>query len=315
MTMRKTARLVSLLALGLVAHGAQAADDVTTPRASSTGLFGGFEENFLVYNAMKNGPWARADESAIRAHYSLKYVFWPYTPAPAHTRASDEEVKGFVSYTGEFDFYARTRPSSPVINRLSQPGLHVQVPLRRFSSTADPLDAVELSLEHRSNGQVVEITSPAEAAQAEQAYASRDRGFFDTISRGSNFLGLALVQNRPFGLDRLYLKVKARAYLNQDSEITWGPLKGRGETIRRYDLLNLRLRYATDRFGAFEAKWTVGSGGVRTDAWTLGWIRTRGDNPLFLPLYARLHLGPMNTLSNYAQRQDSFGIGLRFTND
>jgi outer membrane phospholipase A len=29
-------------------------------------------------------------------------------------------------------------------------------------------------------------------------------------------------------------------------------------------------------------------------------------------LYLRLHRGPMNTLSNYTQRQDSIGIGIRF---
>lgn len=314
--MGRTARLVSLLAIGLTAaHGASAADGAAAPRAGSTGLFGGFEENYLVYHAMKNGAWAGADEAAVRAHYSLKYVFWPYNPAPPHTRESEAEIKGFVSYSGAFDFYARTRPSSPVINRLSQPGVHLQLPLRRFSSTADPLDAIELSLEHRSNGQVVEITSPAEAAVAEQAYASRDRGYFDTLSRGSNYVGLALTQNRPFGIDRLYLKAKVRAYLNQDSAITWGPLKGRGETLRRYDLLNLRMRYATQQWGVYEAAWTVGSGGLRTDSWTLGWVRAPSGNALYLPLYVRLHLGPMNTLSNYTQRQDSFGVGLRFTND
>ena len=59
----------------------------------------------------------------------------------------------------------------------------------------------------------------------------------------------------------------------------------------------------------------MGSGGFRTDAWTLGWTRTQNDDKLYLPLYARLHLGPMNTLSNYTQRQDSFGVGLRFTSD
>jgi outer membrane phospholipase A len=30
-----------------------------------------------------------------------------------------------------------------------------------------------------------------------------------------------------------------------------------------------------------------------------------------VPVYFRLHRGPMNTLSNYTQRQDSFGVGLR----
>lgn len=30
-----------------------------------------------------------------------------------------------------------------------------------------------------------------------------------------------------------------------------------------------------------------------------------------LPLYLRLHHGPMNTLANYTQRQDSIGFGLR----
>jgi hypothetical protein len=59
---------------------------------------------------------------------------------------------------------------------------------------------------------------------------------------------------------------------------------------------------------AVDAQWRLGDRGTATDSWTVGiewdWFE--------LPAYLRLHRGPMNTLSNYTQRQDSIGFGLRF---
>jgi len=57
-----------------------------------------------------------------------------------------------------------------------------------------------------------------------------------------------------------------------------------------------------------EAGWTVGDRFFKTDSLNLGWYL--GDLPL--PVYLRLHFGPMNTLSNYTQRQDAIWIGFRF---
>ena len=58
----------------------------------------------------------------------------------------------------------------------------------------------------------------------------------------------------------------------------------------------------------FDLDWRLGDRGLATDSWTFG----LEFNVAAVPLYVRLHRGPMNTLSNYAQRQDSIGIGIRF---
>jgi hypothetical protein len=60
-----------------------------------------------------------------------------------------------------------------------------------------------------------------------------------------------------------------------------------------------------------EAQWTVGDKGFKTDSLDLAWQWTEGKN-WGLPLYVRYHVGPLNTLSNYTQRQDSIGVGVRF---
>lgn len=56
-------------------------------------------------------------------------------------------------------------------------------------------------------------------------------------------------------------------------------------------------------------QWRLGDRLLKTDSWVLGWQAPAGNA---LPLYVRVHVGPMNTLSNYTQRQDSIGVGLRF---
>ena len=65
--------------LPLLYAGAPAA--AQTPRETTSGLaldsaerFEPFGDNFLIYNTMRNNGWARRDEWALRAHFSLKYT-------------------------------------------------------------------------------------------------------------------------------------------------------------------------------------------------------------------------------------------------
>jgi hypothetical protein len=144
-------------------------------------------DNYMLINRMQNNGWAAADEAAVRVQYSFKYTLLGCAPAarpkadgfaPA---ADPESSEVFVAYTGQFDFYSGTRPSGPVINRISNPGIH----------------------------------------------------------------------------------------------------------------------------------WRVGDKGLRTDSFDLSW---QAPTTWRIPFFARAHRGPMNTLSNYTQRQDSVGVGLRFSN-
>lgn len=262
-----------------------------------------FEENFAIWNQMYNNRWAGADDGALRAHYSFKYRVTPDKCLPTvFGRASEV----FLSYTGEFDFYLGTRPSGPVINRLSNPALHWHtIETNHIGSKYD----FDVGLEHRSDGQVTEVITPAEADRAQRAYDSKDKEFFDTISRGSNYLSFTMLQQDAFGIPKLSFRSRLKLYLTRDSRVTWGPLAGGGSSISRYDLLNLRARYATERFGIVEIDYVVGSNGLAGDSLTVGWF-AKPDTAL--PIYLRVHIGPMNTLSNYSQRQDSIGFGLRF---
>lgn len=262
---------------------------------SSPDRFRTYEDTYALWHRMENNGWAGNDEWALRAHYSFRYLM-------SVDRESIREV--FFSYTGEFDFYLGTRDSGPVINRLSNPGLHIRWNL------PGPQDFFEAGVEHRSDGQTVEVTSPPETAAVQRAYADRDRPYFDQLSRGSNFVSLAAKWTLPGVPCTAY--AKGRIYFSQDSAVTWGPLAGRNVRIWDYDRLTLRL-IGPDHafFGQFEGQATLGDQ-LGDSSYELGWQAPESTRIWSLPLFIRLHHGPMNTLSNYTQRQDSIGIGLRF---
>ncbi len=271
--------------------------------------FSPYRENYMLYNVMRNNGWSANDDRAIRVHYSIKYTWWgdPAKDVDAELRASEPEV--FTSYTGMFDFYAKTRDSSPVINRLSNLGLvHLRIPGKMLH-----LDGTswEISGEHRSNGQVFDPTTSDGAATAQQHYSqaqAEDRRFFDTLSRGSNYIGVQALWMNSVGAQPVYFRLKGHVYLNQDTQITWGPLAYSNHTLRNDDLVHLRAHIPSTGYGTFGLLWRMGKSGLMTDSWDFTWQAT-GKVPLFL----KLHRGGMNTLSNYTQRQDSMGVGLMFT--
>ena len=214
------------------------------------------------------------------------------------------------AYTGEFDFYLGTRRSGPVINRVSNPGLFVRVPLSSLGlehAGLEQRDSVIVGLEHRSDGQVTDVATAEGALRAQREYAAGNRAYFDTISVGANYWSVTVDRADVLGTG-LDLRMKTRIYLKgQESAVTWGPKAFTGTRFSDYDRLQLNAAYA---FGpvVLDAEWRVGSRGLAADSWTFGaevrnWI---------VPFYVRAHRGPMNTLSNYTQRQDSIGVGLRF---
>ena len=328
----RKAPLLGLLAL-LPVFCAEAAEALPRERATVSGAdatalerFGQYGDNYAIYNTMRNNGWGQHDESAIRAHYSFKFTFC----GPQFNRSSlAQDKRGrepreskfcprgdkaslmefFAAYTGEFDFYAGTRESGPVINRLSNPGLYARIPLRLYlplSPESD--DHVQLGIEHRSDGQVTEVNDSRGAERAQAAYQARDRHYFDTISRGADYLSLGARLFDVFGVEQLELHGKLRLYLSQDAAVTWGPLANTGRKFSDYDRLQLMAAFHPSGWGRWELEWRLGDRGLATDSFTFGW---QAESESF-PLYVRLHRGPMNTLSNYTQRQDSIGVGLRF---
>lgn len=285
---------------------------------------------------------AAGDEGAARVHYSFKYCLAKFSQDETNTCRNDyvsqEQSVFYFSYTGEFDFYAYTRPSGPVINRLNNPAFHLRIYKDSAYSDCIPFTAVfgcihlpqaidwaDLALEHRSNGQVFEVTNPAISANAQAAYASNNHAFFDAISRGSNYLSIEA--KRKFKPEQcvkrgecnkegkgddesfsIYAKVKL--YATQDSEVTWGPLAGKGVSISDYDRVKFLLSHSFADKSEAALTWTIGDKGLSTDSWEVDYLLNR-DAPL--PLYLKYHNGPMHTLSNYTQNQHYFGIGIKFT--
>ncbi len=315
-----------LLAVLLACATSQAAAQGVAPAVGDIERFGSYGSNYLLLgHRLENKGWAGTDEQAIRAHYSFRYVL---LRGGASCGRACWEWEAFGDYTGEFDFYWNghdTRPSGPVINRISNPGGHL-----RWRPFADAKNAsndgaswnqsfVELGFEHESNGQVTEVASARDAEIAQRAYDDRYRPYFDTISRGSNFFALGaayLVDDAPDKRKaRFAVGAKLRVYTQQDYDVTWGPKAGTGSRLSDYHRLQLVGRYRWPRAVELDARWTVGDKGLKTDSFDIGatldvafsvWGST-----FDVPLYLRYHRGPLNTLSNYTQRQDSIGFGLR----
>lgn len=322
--------LVGLSGAVSIAAGAQA----SCGKLGDRDLFAAHQNNYVLFrNWMHNNGWAGADEGALRAQYSFKYSVSGCPRSTAQVRdgsASDQEydwhVQGradyqddgheiFLAYTGQFDFYMSTRPSGPVINRLSNPGIHWRLPRSWLWQDVARNTAVVLSYEHRSDGQVFEPTEGTGPEVAQRAYDGRDRWLFDTISRGSNYFGIHADGDTYWVDRRIDLSVNLKFYTSQDSAITWGPLRDRGLRVSDYDRVWVNLGMYADQWGYWELAWRIGDRGLAGDSFDLGWQKSgREASIVRLPLYIHAHFGPMNTLSNYTQRQNSLGIGLRFSN-
>ena len=293
--------------------------------------FRAFEPNYAIYK------WTQDDESTIRAHYSVRYLIFTADCVGAYRRTSadanrqkalenlqecfrteNRRHEWYLMYTGEFDFYWGTRPSSPVINRISNPGFH----FRQYNEGR--WQWWDLGIEHRSNGQTVDahaqVQTPAGPVNAAQlAYEKGDHAYFDAISRATNYLTAEThyLLNPSFDL---YARIKF-LYFGTETDVTWGPLADQNVKMRDYDRFRFILTYTfggrrPDRTlgeqSSLFAEWTVGDKALQSDSMNVGLylpIPTRAGR---LPFFVRLHLGPMETLSNYTKSQSSIGVGLMF---
>lgn len=294
--------------------------------------FRAFEPNYAIYK------WTQDDESAVRAHYSVRYLLFTADCVGAYRRTSAADDRKpaldalrecfrtesrrhewYLMYTGEFDFYWGTRPSSPVINRINNPGFHY----RQYKDDAR-WQWWDVGLEHRSNGQTVDakaqVQTPAGPVLAAQlAYEKGDHAYFDAISRATNYLTAETHYLVSPSFD-LYARMKF-LYFGTEADVTWGPLADQNVEMRDYDRFRFILNYTfrgrrPDRTlgeqPSLFAEWTLGDKMLQSDSLNVGVylpIPTRNGR---LPFFARLHLGPMETLSNYTRSQSSIGVGLMF---
>lgn len=313
---------VGLALLAFSTSPANAADDEhCNPNGSNDNTRSRLQAHEPSYAVFRQ---SKGDENAVQFKYSLRYDLRP-------ERRSNYEV--YLKYTGAFDFYMGTRPSSPVVNRLSNIGLHFQCkPARDLSAGGWHMRSYDIGVEHRSNGQTFDVASEPAYQAARQAYTTGDHRFFDRISRGANYVSAeirARQDNERAEAPGLTLSLKSKLYFTSDNDVRWGPQDGKNLDISDFDRLTVGLTYrsrATDakgdgRFSLGDQEaglyWTVGDRGPKTSSLDMDFMQVLRHRPsgVSLPLYLRVHWGPMNTLSDYSRRQTSIGVGVRFLPD
>lgn len=300
--------------------------------------------------------WTEGDENSLRLHYSFRYtLFVPdclaaygaatlneqRLAAPASTaskedreyaraerrsaaeaalaclRRFDERDEWYVMYTGEFDFYMGTRPSGPVVNRISNPGMHYRRYYKRPDDASWGLAWWDLGIEHRSDGQT---TNPHALTHENQfrtqvAFENNDHAYLDSVSQDTNFVAIEAEHYIGKHLD---LRTRLKAfYFDNDTAITWGPLANEDIEMADYDRLRLlaSVRIGPERPSPADEmrlllEWTVGDKGLKTDSFNLGFYLPLRPGNFRIPLFFRAHYGPLHTLSDFAREQNSVGIGL-----
>ncbi len=260
------------------------------------------------------------DDAALRADYS--FLFRLYDTKQIEEQEDVSRTIFFFSYSGQFDFYVGTRDSSPVINRISNPALTLY---HIFQGEA--LDFVSFALEHRSNGQVVEIDERDESGnlKTQVAYNNDDYEYFDALSRGANYATFSFGGSHKFGKDEhdLYWGISNKIYVTDDTEVNWGRWQNGSTNIKDYDITRIGLKYEGPKFSDYIqrpvalAEYTIGKKFFDTDSIDISLIlplrmSKKTQNQWLLPITLTYHSGPMNTLSNYTKSVQSIGAGVTF---
>lgn len=291
-----------------------------------------FSERFEPLNANSFiAQSTQGDEAALEVSYSFKYSlyrcdFWD----------SEEDLLGcsdkpffgkasaYLKYNGEFDFYAGSRASGPVINRVSNPGFHLQFDL----TDKTWVDQVDFGVEHRSNGQVTSandvddnLGSPTFGRTITDIEFERgNHKYFDTISRGADYL--SLTARGTTQAETTGYSLSAKYYFgDEESNITWGDQAGADVSFKDYDLWQFGLwreiyfapvlKLNKIRIGA---DYTIGERGLATDSIDVTVVLPfKPEIGWELPVLIKVHYGPMDRLSDYTRSRRSFGIGLAFS--
>jgi len=297
-----------------------------------------YEPSFVLPLQASRTFAGQSDDAAVEGQFSFQYIIlncnFSYDPSELCTRNADT-FETSLSYSGELDFYFGTRESGPVINRISNPALNLSWKLEseRWKSERWAISKLGASVEHRSNGQVIdadEVITDALSPDFGQfitqlEFENDNLEYFDTLSRGANYV--TLKANFHLGQDAsekilcdrtIYCAdffASYKLYWSDDSNITWGELAGTSTNIEDYDRFRLTMSNTFDFFSTrhpvtLEFDYTMGNEFFDTDSIDVNVITPITYRGLNLPLVFRYHRGPMDRLSDYTREYDSFGIGL-----
>lgn len=255
----------------------------------------GHEPSYVSYTS-RYGDSSDLDNS-LRVHLSFRYDFKkiPFISA-------DRNV--FFTYTGDFDFYwlcGDCRESAPVVGRVFNPALH-------WRTLEQDGRYLELSLHHRSNGQVTNAMSTDATGNfiADTEFRNGNNAYIDSISRSSNFLQLE-AKYPLTEKDAFYIRWRP-IFDSADSVKTWNvsePKKARFSDYDRFEFIYSRNLSCDSRI---QANWSIGDSGFSTDSLDLAFqYNWKG-----VPFYLSAHHGPMETLSDHTRSVNSIGVGVVF---
>lgn len=281
-----------------------------------------YQPNSAVWQYNEN------DKHALEVNFSFRYLLTAPDCTGKHKDLCnhyDTRWENFLTYTGKFDFYLGTRPSSPVVNRLNNPAIH----LRKYrGDNAYNIKWIDIGIEHKSNGQTVsanELVPGTGQYRAAVEYQAGNNAYIDSISRSTNYLSIETKLDLKLGKssnNHLFFKLYAYHW-NEEYEVHWGEFADQNVKFSDFERLRTIINIQLNKANKYEnrrelgVEWTVGDMGLATDSANV-WIRWPWDLPLpfngsvHLPMTIRAHFGPMNELSNYSESQRSLGIGLSF---
>ncbi len=119
----------------------------------------------------------------------------------------------FGTYTGLYDFFVFTRPSSPVLSRLQNVGLHSRWNFQNVKYGGLKLHFFELSVHHESNGQIVNSLDQYNSLLANKNHFVAENAD-DYLSISTNYLGLETglkYHNYSF-----YVELRPLMYVDED---------------------------------------------------------------------------------------------------
>lgn len=271
----------------------------------------------------------------IDVQYSFRFLM----SDPKNLEEDEISFESAVTFSGEFDFYAATRDSGPVIGRRYNPGVRFQY----VHAQKRGLIALNFSVEHESNGQVIDTLDTIEASKIafQERYAQNhpniaDSYYYemasDSVSRSTEVFG-AVGGTYRFNLSNVAwnecesdfecfeLSVKFRKGAGFEDEVFWDP-RMRNAKLKEHQgsLIALRSGWGTEGLFDFLAEKQSlsvvyrtgevfgGSPGKR-NTWDIHYTIEAKIFSYSLPILFSYHHGYLEELSLYSYKNSYWRIG------
>ena len=233
--------------------------------------------------------------------------------------AIDGDHKLYFVYAGQYDFFAGSRHSSPIISRRQNPGLTY-----KYSFLNKPLflKSIKFSWFHESNGQDLDEELYTEALGNGQNLltANNQNGLYslDHISRGWDYAETEIA----FAYDKAELYIKYRKHCNcqalglqeKEDKIFWDTANANEGGIREFKGLDLIANYTWVRndkiFNRIRLSYKLGTGELSYIGNHLSQKASLTVRVAELPLTLFYFDGYGENLSQYHTRSQYIGVGI-----